>query len=104
MVNLEETLVRSHSTPTENFDLKVPIPIQHRYHNVYVQVRPGFFNFLVEMSKHYEIVLYTACMATYGDLVFDALDPTRRCTSRLYRQHCTKLDGLYAKDLTLLGR
>jgi ribosomal protein L34E len=32
------------------------------------------------------------------------LDPTNAVTYLLYRQHCTPLNGVYVKDLTLLGR
>lgn len=78
--------------------------MQQRFFVVYVKLRPGFFNFLAEMSKHYEVVLYTACLAVYGDYLFDALDPTRRCTSRIYREHCTYVDQIYTKNLTCLGR
>jgi TFIIF-interacting CTD phosphatase-like protein len=32
------------------------------------------------------------------------LDTTNAVASLLYRQHCTPLNGVYVKDLSLLGR
>jgi RNA polymerase II subunit A small phosphatase-like protein len=56
------------------------------------------------MSKHYEIVIYTASLKQYADPLMDILDPERLCTSRLFREHCTLHDMVYVKDMSLLGR
>lgn len=56
------------------------------------------------MSKHYEVVIYTASLKQYADPLLDILDPKKLCTSRLYREHCTFYDNVYVKDLSLLGR
>lgn len=60
--------------------------------------------FLQEMSNYYELVIYTASLQPYADPLMDLLDPNGLCTARLFREHCSKLDSLYVKDLSLLGR
>lgn len=56
------------------------------------------------MSKYYEVVLYTASLSNYADPLMDILDADKSCTARLFREHCTLTNGVYVKDLTLLGR
>ena len=41
----------------------------------------------------------------YADKLIDVLDPSGRIfRHRLYREHCTPLEGCYTKDLRALGR
>lgn len=56
------------------------------------------------MSKHYELVIYTASLRQYADPLMDIIDPEGLCTSRLFRDHCTLHDMVYVKDLSQLGR
>jgi CTD small phosphatase-like protein 2 len=56
------------------------------------------------MSKHFEIVIFTAAMQDYADWVLDQLDTGPWITHRLYRQHTRKENHVYCKDLSLLGR
>ncbi|XP_026190760.1 CTD small phosphatase-like protein 1 [Cyclospora cayetanensis] len=60
--------------------------------------------FLDEVSKWFELVIFTASVGMYADLVVDKIDPKNRFTWRLYREYCTYLNGTYVKDLSLLGR
>jgi len=50
-------------------------------------VRPGTEQFLKEMSKYYEIVIFTAATQDYADWVIDKIDPNHYISHRLYRQH-----------------
>ena len=52
--------------------------------NYYVIKRPGVDAFLKAMSKLYEVAIFTASHATYGNEVMDQLDPNNYCTMRLY--------------------
>ncbi len=54
-------------------------------------VRPNCFEFLEEMSKHYELVIFTAAMQDYADWVLDQLDNKQLISHRLYRQHALHL-------------
>lgn len=70
----------------------------------YFLIRPGAREFLDQMSKIYEIVIFTAAMQDYADWVLDQLDIGKWITHRLYRQHTRKIGHVHIKDLSLLGR
>jgi len=86
VVDLDETLV--HYTEEENAYM----------------VRPGVAEFLKELSPIYELVLFTASVQEYADWIMGGIDPNNYFVHRLYRNHCTQKDGMYMKDLSLLGR
>ena len=69
-----------------------------------VIIWPACFEFLQEMSKHYEVVIFTASLSKYADPLLDILDPDGLCTSRLFREHCQYIDNTYMKDMSKLGR
>jgi len=69
-----------------------------------VQVRPGTAEFLEEMAKCYELVIFTASLSKYANPLMDILDPERYCTGRLFREHCVYADRVYMKDMAQLGR
>jgi RNA polymerase II subunit A small phosphatase-like protein len=92
VLDLDETLVHSAFKEPERFDIKLPVKIEERDFIVYVQIRPGTFQFLSEMAKHYEVIIYTASLSKYADPLMNILDPEKLCTSRLFREHCTLLD------------
>jgi len=60
--------------------------------------------FLFEMSKIYEIVVFTASVSLYANPLLDLLDTRNVISHRLFREHCTFVDGSYVKDLSRLGR
>lgn len=67
-------------------------------------VRPGAQMFLAEMSKVYEVVIFTAAMQDYADWVLDQLDTGKWISHRLYRQHTSLDNGVFIKDLERIGR
>jgi RNA polymerase II subunit A small phosphatase-like protein len=69
-----------------------------------VAKRPGVDEFLTEMAKHYEIVVYTASLNKYADPLLDLLDPNKVIRTRLFRESCVYYEGNYVKDLSLLDR
>lgn len=73
-------------------------------HFVYVMKRPGVDEFLVEMAKYYEVVIYTASLNKYADPLLDLLDPHQTIRSRLFRESCVYYEGNYVKDLSLIDR
>ena len=78
--------------------------IEDVVHFVYVAKRPGVDEFLVEMAKHYEVVIYTASLNKYADPLLDLLDPNNVIRTRLFRESCVYYEGNYIKDLSLLDR
>jgi len=115
------------TTPRKNSDFKLnepylnPINPKYKYtlvldldetlvhyisdnESAYIQIRPGTEDFLIDLSKYYEIVIFTAALQKYADIVINSIDPNRVISSRLYRQHTISIGNSNVKDLTKLGR
>lgn len=67
-------------------------------------IRPGCTEFLDELSKYYEVVIFTAAMQDYADSVLGQIDKNENIKYRLYRQHTSPYGHLIAKDLSKIGR
>jgi len=104
VLDLDETLVHSSFRAVPGADFVIPVQIEDVVHFVYVAKRPGVDEFLVEMAKHYEIVIYTASLNKYADPLLDLLDPEKVIRTRLFRESCVFYEGNYVKDLSLLDR
>ena len=72
--------------------------------SAYIQIRPGAEDFLIDLSNYYEIVIFTAALQKYADLVINSIDPNGVISYRLYRQHTISIGNSNVKDLTKLGR
>lgn len=67
----------------------------------YVHKRPHCDDFLRNVCKWYNLVVFTASVQEYADPVIDWLEQERKYFSeRYYRQHCTFRNGAYIKDLS----
>ncbi|ORX96004.1 NIF-domain-containing protein [Basidiobolus meristosporus CBS 931.73] len=104
VLDLDETLVHSSFKVVEQADFVIPVEIEGQYHNVYVLKRPGVDEFLKEVGKSFEIVVFTASLAKYADPVLDMLDIHKVVHYRLFRESCYNYGGNYVKDLSQLGR
>ncbi|KAJ1920704.1 hypothetical protein H4219_001103 [Mycoemilia scoparia] len=104
VLDLDETLVHSSFRPVDNPDYVVPVILEGQEHDVYVIKRPGVDEFLIEVGKHFEVVVFTASLSMYADPVLDLLDPTNVVKHRLFRDSCNLHNGNYVKDLSRLGR
>merc|ERR1711957_42250 len=104
VLDLDETLVHSSFRAVEGADFVIPVQIEDVVHFVYVAKRPGVDEFLIEMAKHYEIVIYTASLNKYADPLLDLLDPQKTIRYRLFRESCAFYEGNYVKDLSVLDR
>mmetsp|Transcript_5268 Transcript_5268/g.7618 ORF Transcript_5268/g.7618 Transcript_5268/m.7618 type:complete len:361 (-) Transcript_5268:197-1279(-) len=104
VLDLDETLVHSSFRSVPGADFVIPVQIEDVVHFVYVAKRPGVDEFLIEMAKHYEIIVYTASLNKYADPLLDLLDPKRVIRTRLFRESCVYYEGSYVKDLSLLNR
>ena len=72
--------------------------------SAYIQIRPGAEEFIKDLSQFYEIVIFTAALQTYADLVIDGIDPDGVISYRLYRQHTVSVGNANIKDLDKIGR
>jgi len=92
VIDLDNTLVSFFNTPSGGTFL----------------IRPKAVEFLREVSKTYEVVVFTMATKEYADAIIDLIDPdSSLITHRLYRQHTSGggfLREMPFKDLDLLGR
>lgn len=69
-----------------------------------INIRPFAKELLRAANEEFEVIVFTASHKCYADRVLDLLDPLNRYVHhRLYRENCLKVDGLFIKDLRVLG-
>jgi len=57
------------------------------------------------MSQIYEIIIFTASQKQYADKVIAQIDPRKRISHVLHRDHCLIINKTYyLKNLKILGR
>ena len=70
-----------------------------------VRIRPGVTEFLEEVGKYYELIIFTIATQEYADLLIDAVEEDKiYFDHRLYREHAIIIDNEFVKDLTRIGR
>lgn len=106
VLDLDETLVHaSVETSDGNHDVAFVVEMNNQKINVYVKIRPLAREFLRRVAMMFEVCVFTASLAPYADRVVDYLDPAGQLVHhRLYREHCTNVEGNYIKDMSLMGR
>eukprot|EP00826_Nyctotherus_ovalis_P044526 TRINITY_DN4809_c0_g1_i4.p1 TRINITY_DN4809_c0_g1~~TRINITY_DN4809_c0_g1_i4.p1 ORF type:complete len:281 (-),score=54.49 TRINITY_DN4809_c0_g1_i4:987-1829(-) len=87
VLDLDETLIHSNQEDTSK-----------------VLVRPGAIEFVKELASCYELVVFTAGIKEYADWALSFVDPEGIIPYKLYREHATKKNGIYVKDISKLGR
>lgn len=105
VLDLDETLVHSEIIHIKNPDLAFPLTINGREIHFYVRLRPHVKHFLQEVSKNFEVVVFTASSKEYANKIIEHLDPEKKYIKHaLYRDSCIYRKGKYIKDLRILGR
>ncbi|KAJ6454359.1 NIF-domain-containing protein [Mycena sanguinolenta] len=104
VLDLDETLIHSSFKSFAQPDFILPVEIDSQWHRFHVLKRPGVENFLQKMGEIYEVVVWTAALSQYANLVLDRLDTRQSVSHRLFRQSCFLHKGAYVKDLSQLGR
>jgi len=95
--DLDETLV--HCCDEGDYEINIPTAsISAR-----MNVRPFAQTCLKEASQLFEVVMFTASHQIYADTVLEYLDPEGYISHRFYRDHCVLVNGVYVKDLRILG-
>mgnify|MGYP002624512765 CR=1 FL=1 len=72
---------------------------------LYFLLRPGAINFLKEVSKYYEIIIFTSSQKGYADNILNKIDNEGNLIShRLYKNHVIFEKGKSVKKLNMIGR
>ena len=104
ILDLDETLVHSSFMPFEKNDIILNVDLEGTIYNIYVLVRPDAELFIKEVGKIFEVVIFTASISKYASPLLDILDKEKNIKYRLYRDHCTFINGIYIKDLKKCNR
>ena len=102
---MDETLIHTDER-SNSFSVKFTFPIETGGSiQAGVRIRPYCKEFLIELAKIAEVIIFTASSSSYADVILDYLDPDKKIFShRLYRNHCTLEKGYYIKDLRAVNR
>lgn len=107
LIDLDETLVHSGFTqynPNIPSDIILNVVLENKPRDIHVLVRPGVEEFLFRMSRRFEIIIFTASLSKYANPLIDILDKRKVCKYRLFREHCTFINGAFVKDLKKMNR
>lgn len=104
ILDLDETLVHSSFKYLRTADFVIPVEIDNQVHHVYVIKRPGVDEFLQKVGQWYEVVVFTASVAKYGDPLLNKLDIHKAVHHRLFRDSCFNYQGNFIKNLSQIGR
>lgn len=111
LLDMDETLIHSEEYDNsknqrghpKRYDFVIEMNANNRSTKIGVYIRPYCLEFLRRMSQKYEVVIFTAARQDYADKILDQIDPSRTLfAGRMYRQHCTQVDGSYVKDFTVV--
>ena len=96
--DLDETLIHCIKDPNNNGTTTIQ-PI--------IKIRPNAIKLIAYLSQYFELVLFTASIEEYADIVSKCFD--NYIHYKLYRKHTTKVINengkeIYVKDLRKLGR
>ena len=111
--DMDETLVHAEilpkgDPPIEDVDFKINLSSKDENGNddeyvIYVKMRPFYDECMENLSKYYEIAVFTAGEEEYANAILDMLDQDKIIQHRLYRQHCICIeDKYYVKDLRII--
>jgi RNA polymerase II subunit A small phosphatase-like protein len=104
VLDLDETLVHSSFIPTSAYDFVIPITIDGVLSHAFVAKRPGVDSFIAKCLEYFEVVIFTASLKIYAEPLIDRLVNNDLSIHKLFRPSCRRIDGIYVKDLTRLGR
>ena len=73
--------------------------------NGVLRIRPGINEFLEEVGKYYELIIFTTATQDYADTLIDAIEEDKiYFEHRFYRNHAIIINNDFVKDLRRIGR
>ena len=91
VLDLDETLISFKICPDQNKGL--------------LRLRPGLMEFLEEMKKNYELIIFTSATNEYADPLLAAIEKDKKLFDyKLYRQHTLIYNNEIVKDISKIGR
>jgi Dullard-like phosphatase family protein len=91
VLDLDETLVSFKICPEKNTGI--------------LRLRPGLIEFLEEMKKKYELIVFTSATNEYADPLLTAIEKDKKYFDyKLYRQHTIIYNNEIVKDISKIGR
>ena len=117
ILDLDETLIHSEFRNKDNYKdldqlrknskcLSKIFSYSDDNYDYYIDVffRPYLKEFLNEVSKYFDLAIFTAAMKGYADTIIDYIDPKNQYFQfRLYRNACIPIQQrLYIKDLRII--
>eukprot|EP01017_Pseudomicrothorax_dubius_P041573 TRINITY_DN6662_c0_g1_i9.p1 TRINITY_DN6662_c0_g1~~TRINITY_DN6662_c0_g1_i9.p1 ORF type:complete len:708 (-),score=168.28 TRINITY_DN6662_c0_g1_i9:1629-3752(-) len=102
--DLDETLIHCNENADVPSDVTLPITFPSgEVIRAGINIRPYAVETLREVSKYYEVIVFTASHSCYANKVIDHLDPRGEFVHhRLFREHCIATEeGIYIKDLRI---
>ena len=92
VLDLDETLIHFKPNPNNESSGKI-------------MIRPYLYDFLKNIKKYYELIIFTAATQDYADPIINAIEKEEKYFDhRLYRMHTIIIDNDFVKDLSKLGR
>ncbi|EKX72028.1 conserved hypothetical protein [Theileria equi strain WA] len=104
VLDLDETLIHSSFDGIENYSYSVQLLQDGIKRDVFVAKRPFVDEFLLQVSRLFEVVIFTAGISSYANPVIDVLDTNKVCKRRYFRDSCLFYSGYYIKDLTIVQK
>ena len=104
ILELDETLIHTSfvQIPNCDYDFNFNINFLERPVTVFVYKRPYLNEFLYQMSKYYNIIIYSSNIKEYSNPLIDKLDEENVIYKRIYKDKTIELNGKLISDLTKL--
>lgn len=101
--DLDETLIHCKTDQSGPCDAKVPVTFPGGETIMAgINIRPFAKEILKKLSKHFELIIFTASHSCYANPVIDYIDEEGVVVKRLFRENCSQVtEGLFTKDLTV---
>ena len=104
ILDLDETLVHSNIIPISYYDFKIDVHSNNAIVTFYIQKRPGITEFLETLNEIFELVIFTASVEEYANMVINEIAPFIPISHRFFRKHCVEYGGFYVKDISKFNR